>query len=131
MTGSARLELILWATDVPALASFLEQVAGLAITEQHPGFAILETGGTSLAIHADEAYRGHPWHEALHREGAARGIGAELRFQVEDLQAAYRTGLRIGGSVVYPPHAQDDIWECQLLAPDGYLVTLWSNVSAR
>jgi catechol 2,3-dioxygenase-like lactoylglutathione lyase family enzyme len=125
MVQTPSLEVILWATDVPALAAFLEEVVGLEIVEQHPGYARLGTAdATSLSIHADEAYQGHPWFEALRHEGLARGIGAELRFPVADVTEAYRLAIRTGASVVYPPHEQEDGVECQVLAPDGYLVTL-------
>lgn len=118
------LEIVLWATDVPALAEFLQQVTGLEIAEQHPGYARLGLGPNSLSIHADEAYQGHPWFDALHREGLARGIGTELRFSVPDITESYRTAIRAGASIVYPPHEQEDSVECQVLAPGGYLVTL-------
>jgi len=118
--------IVLWATDVPALAQFLAEVAGLAILEQHPGLAALAAGPVQLQIHADEAYRGHPWYDALGREGAARGIGAELRFRVDDLDRAYRRALALGGVAVYPPFEGDSGQECQVLAPDGYLISLWT-----
>jgi uncharacterized glyoxalase superfamily protein PhnB len=126
-TTAAALGLVLWATDVPALAAFIARVAGVPVSEQHPGYAVIDLPGCSIAIHADEAYRGHPWFEALHREGAARGIGAELRLQARpDVQRAYREALAAGATTVYPPHDQDGLQECQLLGPDGYLFTLWS-----
>jgi len=119
------LGIVLWATDVPALAQFLSEVAGLPITEQHPGLAALAAGPVQLQIHADEAYRGHPWYDALQKEGAARGIGAELRFRVGDVNGAYRRALVLGGVAVHAPFEGDSGTECHLLAPDGYLVSLW------
>ena len=124
MAISDRMEVVLWATDVSALAGFLQDVVGFTVTAQHPGFARLELGTSNLSIHADEAYQGHPWFEALHREGMARGIGAELHFHVPDVSDAYRKAIRLGASIVYPPHEQESGIECQVLAPDGYLVTL-------
>ncbi len=123
------MEIVLWATDVTALAGFLERVVGIPLIEQHPGFARLGDSNHVLSIHADEAYQGHPWFEALHREGMARGIGAELRFAVVDINAAYRLAIRDGASIVYPPHELEDGLECQVLAPDGYLVTLRQHAS--
>jgi hypothetical protein len=123
---SPRLELVLWASDVPALASFLGRVAGCRIAEQHPGYARLEIDHVVITLHADEAYQGHPWFDALKREGLARGIGAELRLETDDVDYSYRTALAAGATVVYPPHDQEGARECQLLAPDGYLISLWS-----
>jgi hypothetical protein len=128
--AAAALGLVLWATDVPALATFIARVAGVPIAEQHPGYAVIDLPGCTIAIHADEAYRGHPWFDALRREGAARGIGAEFRLEARpDVQRAYREALAAGATTVYPPHDQDGLQECQLLGPDGYLFTLWSAIA--
>jgi hypothetical protein len=128
-TSEPALGIVLWATDVPALAAFIARIAGVHVAEQHPGYAVINLPGCSIAIHADEAYRGHPWFEARHREGSARGIGAELRLHaLSGVQRAYREALAAGATVVYPPHDQDAFQECQLLGPDGYLFTLWSHL---
>jgi catechol 2,3-dioxygenase-like lactoylglutathione lyase family enzyme len=119
------LGLILWTTDIAALAGFLQSVSGLELVEQHPGYALLAAGGSSIMLHSDESYRGHPWYEALAREGAARGIGVELRFNVPDVIARYDTALNLGGRPVQPPYDDNDIRECQIMGPDGFLVTLW------
>jgi predicted enzyme related to lactoylglutathione lyase len=131
MRDEPDLGIVLWATDVPALAQFLSEVAGLPITEQHPGLAALAAGPVHLQIHADEAYRGHPWYDALQKEGAARGIGAELRFRVADVDRAYRRALVMGGVAVHAPFEGDNGQECHLLAPDGYLISLWCPAAGR
>lgn len=94
--------------------------------EQHPGYAYLEADGLRIEIHGDDAYRGHPWYDALRKEGMARGIGAELRIQVPDVDRAYQQAIRLGGLVMYAPYLDGGRLECQVLAPDGYLVSLWS-----
>ncbi len=128
MDDASAFGLVLWTTDIPALAGFLQQAAGMTVVELHPGYASLRAGATSIALHADESYRGHPWYDALHREGAARGIGAELRVQVADVAAAYATALRLGGLAVQPPYDDDGVRECQVMGPDGYLISLWCQV---
>lgn len=125
MDAVPAVTVILWASRVPPLAAFLETVAGFEIVAQHPGFAALARDGARVEIHGDEAYRGHPWYDALHREGAARGIGAELRVRVEDVAAAYRRALSLGSSAVYAPYEAQEYEECQVLAPDGYMLSLW------
>jgi hypothetical protein len=125
VTGS-RFSLILWATDVGAMARFLVEVAGMELEEQHPGYASLGDGTVNVMVHADEAYRGHPWYDALKREGLARGIGAEMRVLVEDAEAAYRRALHLGGQTMYAPYYDNGYMECQVLGPDGYLFSLWS-----
>ena len=117
--------LVLWATDVFALADFLERVAGVEAAGRHPGFAELRAGSVSITIHADEAYRGHPWFNAVTREGVARGIGAEMRFLVSDVEAAYREALKIGGQGIAAPYAIDGGTEATVMGPDGYLFSLY------
>lgn len=125
MASDASFGVILWTTDIAGLAYFLSVVAAADIEEQHPGFAVLYAGSARIELHADETYRGHPWYNALAREGAARGIGTELRFGVEDVQDAYARALRIGAQPITPPYAQGRVMECQVMGPDGFLVCLW------
>jgi len=127
MDDASVFGLVLWTTDIGALAGFLQQVAGMTVVDVHPGYASLRAGATGIALHADESYRGHPWYDALHREGAARGIGAELRVRVVDVAEAYATALRLGGLAVQPPYDDGGIRECEVMGPDGYLITLWSE----
>ena len=127
MTSEGAFGVILWSTDVFALTGFLEQVAGLVVAEKHPGFASLSAGESTIMIHADEAYRGHPWYRALAIEGVARGIGAELRFQVADTERAFAAALRLGGLSVTAPYSEGEGMECQVMGPDGYLISLWSR----
>ncbi len=119
------LSLVLWTTDVSALAGFLRTVAGLEIVEQHPGYASLRAGDVLLMLHADEAYRGHPWYDALLREGAARGIGAEVRLRVPNVEEAYRAALRLGAQAIAPPYDSGIAFECSVMVFDGFLISLW------
>lgn len=116
---------VLWTTDVPGLTDFLEKVAGLAVEARHPGYASLIANGSRVMIHADEAYRGHPWYNALTREGAARGIGAEIRFRVPDADRAYSDAVHLGAQVITPPYDDGPVRECQVMGPDGFLISLW------
>ncbi|MEO6397189.1 MAG: hypothetical protein ABIP13_01860 [Tepidiformaceae bacterium] len=117
--------LVLWATDVFALADFLEGVAGVPVHGRHPGFAELRAGDVSIVIHADEAYRGHPWFNAVTREGVARGIGTEMRFQISDVESAYREALKRGAQGIAAPYDVDGGSECTVMGPDGYLFSLY------
>jgi len=115
----------LWSTDVFAMTDFLQKVAGLAVHERHPGYAALATDAARIMVHADEAYQGHPWYQALAREGVARGLGAELRFRVANLDASYARARALGALVIAPPYEMDGARECQLMGPDSYLISLW------
>ena len=115
----------LWATDVFALADFLHRVVGAAIEQRHPGFALLRAGETPIHVHDDESYRGHPWFNALAREGVARGLGTELRFHVESAEGAYREALKLGAQSIAAPYEYEGTLECQVMGPDGYVLSLW------
>ncbi len=125
MTSEAEFRLILWATDVGALADFLAAVVGAAPLARHPGFAELRAPGVHVEVHADETFPGHPWFHALAREGVARGIGAEMIFRVTDVVAAYRAALRMGAQAVAPPYEFEGRLETSVMGPDGYVFGLW------
>lgn len=125
MAGDARFGVTLWATDVFALADFLARVAGLTVEQRHPGFALLSLGATTIQIHDDESYRGHPWYDALRKEGVARGIGTELRFEVASVEAAHREALNRGALSIARPYEYEGCLECSVMGPDGYVLSLW------
>ncbi len=125
MTPSPSFGVTLWATDVFALADFLAAVTGATVEERHPGFAALSRGSATIQIHDDESFRGHPWYDALRREGVARGIGAELRFDVDSTDAAYSEAIRRGAIAIAPPYDYEGRRECLVMGPDGYVVGLW------
>ena len=125
--SSSGFGLVLWATDVFALADFLERIVGAKVAERHPGFAHLNIQSISIVIHADEAYRGHPWFNAVTREGVARGIGTEMRFFVSNVDGAYREALKLGAQGIAPPYGIDAGTECTVMGPDGYLFSLYQS----
>lgn len=130
MTEETDFSVVLWTTDTSALCDFLADVAGLHVSERMPGFASLRANGATIQLHSDEVYRGHPWHTALVREGVARGIGAELRIRVLDVEAAYSLALQRGALPIEAPTDVDDTIECQVMGPDGFLLTLWESIHA-
>lgn len=125
MAQTGALELVLWSTDIDGLVRFLSEVGRLTVVARHPGFAELDAGGATVVVHDDEALRGHPWFDALRKEGVVRGIGAEVRLRVSDPDEAYRAALRLGGLAIMPPYDLDGGRECQVMGPDGYLFTFW------
>jgi hypothetical protein len=130
MADEGQLGLVIWSTDIPALSAFLERTAGLSVEQLHPGFASLRAGRALVAIHSDEAYRGHPWFDALRKEGLARGVGAEMRFRVADVDRSYSEALRLGGRAIQAPAQVDAAYECQVMGPDGYLFSFWHAAPA-
>lgn len=125
MAADGRFGVTLWSTDVFAMAEFLHRVAGAEIEQRHPGFAALRIGDIRLSVHDDESYRGHPWFQALSREGVARGIGIELRFQVESTSGAFAEARKLGAQSIAQPFEYEGTMECQVMGPDGYVLSLW------
>ena len=127
MSEPLAIDIVLWATDIPALARFLEGAAGMSLEAQHPGYATLHLGASRLTLHADEAHRTHPWFNALSREGVARGIGAELRLPVSSVEESYRKALAQGALSIFPPSLVEGLVECQVMGPDGYLFSFYES----
>lgn len=125
MADGSSLGLSLWTTDIAALARFLEVVAGMTVEQRHPGYASLRINGAQIVLHDEDSYRGHPWYNALRNEGVARGIGAEIRLEVADVDQSYARALQLGGLAIEAPGNVDETRECQVMGPDGYLLTLW------
>ena len=126
MSADIGLGLVLWTTDIAGLSALLEQVAGLDVLQRHPGYAELQAGTSRIVLHADDdAFRGHPWFDALGRDGAARGIGAEIRLAVPNVDEAYQRAIRLGARAVQQPSDVGDAYECVVMVTDGFLLSLW------
>ena len=119
------LSIVLWASDLNAFAAFLTDVAGATLRTRHPGFAALALDGAEIQLHPDESYAGHPWREALTNEGAARGIGAEVRIRVDAVDGRHRKALEMGYVSIQQPYDDGTGRTCQIMGPDGYFFTLW------
>ena len=119
------LSIVLWATDLNGFATFLTEVAGATLETRHPGFASLALDGGEIQLHSDESYGGHPWREALANEGAARGIGAEVRVRVDTIDARHQKAVEMGYVSIQRPHDDGTGRTCQVMGPDGYFFTLW------
>src|SRR5688572_12643685 len=104
MEQSPSLGLVLWTTDIAALNRFLVDVAGFEVIREFPGFARLHSWNAVVELHSDDdADRRHPWYQALAREGAARGIGTELRIGVPAVDPAFQVALNLGAVAIRHP----------------------------
>ena len=119
------LSIVLWATDLNGFAAFLTDVVGATPQTRHPGFASLSLEGAEIQLHSDESYPGHPWREALAKEGAARGIGAEVRIRVDTVDERHRRAVELGYATIQRPYDDGTGRTCQVMGPDGYFFTLW------
>ncbi len=119
------LSTVLWGTDLDAFVIFLTSVGGATVRTRHPGFAALALAGAEIQVHADESHPTHPWRQALAKDGAARGIGAEIRIRVDAVDERHQLALDMGYVSIQKPYGGDEGRTCQVLGPDGYLFTLW------
>lgn len=124
--SDSEVGLVLWTTDIASLARFLTEAGGFVVEETFPGYASLRGANAYIVLHADDdAARGHPWYDALQKEGMARGIGAEIRLRVPSVAAAYRAAIGLGALAIRTPVDVDGQEEATVMGPDGYLFTLW------
>lgn len=121
--------IVLWTTDITALASFFVNAAGAQLVAQHPGFARVQLGDISIGLQADEAAPGHPWFDALVSEGITRGLGVEMRLPSDDVVASHAMAEAAGAVTVLDPFDAGETRECQVMGPDGYLFTFWQPAS--
>ena len=119
------LSIVLWATDLNGFATFLTDVVGATLSTRHPGFAALTVDGAEIQLHSDESHAGHPWREALANEGAARGIGTEVRVRVGAVDERHQRAVAMGYVSIQRPHDDGTGRTCQIMGPDGYFFTLW------
>ena len=106
--------------DVARSVPFYTDVLGLRALHSDADFAALEGEGVRLQLHADHAYERMPWADRL-RDGAKRGLGAEIRILGIDPDDAERRARASGYSVLVPVRDWPHGWrDCVLEDPDGY-----------
>ena len=69
--------------------------------------------------------RGIHGREALANEGAARGIGTEVRVRVGAVDERHQRAVAMGYVSIQRPHDDGTGRTCQIMGPDGYFFTLW------
>ncbi|WP_299485467.1 VOC family protein [Acaryochloris sp. IP29b_bin.137] len=101
---------MLMVKDIPATVKFYSEGLGLAVKMQSPGWAELDAGGTTIALHA--------------AEGSSGGDSPILSFHVEDVYAAIATleslGAQLEGRVREPAFGK----VAAMRTPDGNLLSL-------
>jgi len=97
---------------------------GFRLLQRWEGWAMLDRGGSRIALQADAYARDHPHYfgPGFERDDA-RGLGVEVSVDVDDLDALYGIAQGIDGAVVKPP--VDRPWgarDFRVADPDGFFV---------
>lgn len=125
MATQCQLGITLWSTDVFALADFLQQVAGLEMHQRHPGFAALRAGEAAVTVHDDESYRGH--RGSRHSREKASPAGSAPNSGSRSIPSPIHSHWHASSAANQsrPFGAETATLECQVMAPDGYVLSLW------
>ena len=111
------------ASDMEATASFYESLFGWRVVRREPAgeseYWIFETGGEPRA-------------ENLRRGGIGQrpeeeGPGVVIYVLVEDIEAALRKVVDLGGEVVIPKTSQGHAWRACFADPSGNVRGLWEE----
>ena len=107
--------------DMDAALPFYREVLDATVVYGDPDFAVIRRGAAEWMLHADHTYSDHPLRGSL-EGGLHRGIGAEIRLQGRDPDAAEAAARRLGFTVLQgatdKPHG---LREAFLIDADGYL----------
>ncbi len=106
--------------DVTRSVDFLEKVLGMRVHRADGDFAVLESAGHFIQLHADHTYHSNPLPSLL-PEAGARGAGVELRLYGIDPDTC--EAKAIAGAHLVLRTSEDrphGLRECYLLDPDGY-----------
>jgi len=111
-------------TDLDATLVFYERL-GFALVTRWEGWALIERGGSRLALQHDAYARDHEHYFTPHLDQFPRGVGVETCVDVadvDDLQALYATATELG---VVVRELRERPWgatDFRIADPDGYFV---------
>jgi catechol 2,3-dioxygenase-like lactoylglutathione lyase family enzyme len=107
--------------DIDGAMPFYREVLDATVIYADEDFAVLRRGEAEWMLHADHTYSDHPLRGSLDSD-LHRGVGAEIRLQGRDPDAAEAEAQRLGYTVLEgatdKPHG---LRECFLIDTDGYL----------
>jgi lactoylglutathione lyase len=104
-------------SDMSRSVAFYRDILGIPLRFESPGWSELETGATTLALHATSRAAGS---EAASHGGPVAGT-CSLGFSVQDLESTYDELSRRGARFVMPPteQANEGIRLAVCVDPDG------------
>jgi len=114
------LSLNLIVADTERSAVFYRDVFAAEVHYRDVDFAALRVGPAEVMLHADHTHDTHPWFPRL-KDGAPRGIGAQVRVLGMDPDEVERRARAAGATVAVPTQDKGHGWrEVLVRDPDGY-----------
>ena len=111
------------ASDLEATASFYESLFGWRVVRKEPAgeseYWIFETGG---APRTENLRRG-----GIGQRSEEEGPGVVVYVLVQDIDAALRKVMDLGGTVVVPKTSQGSSWRACFADPSGNVLGLWEE----
>jgi catechol 2,3-dioxygenase-like lactoylglutathione lyase family enzyme len=104
----------LYVRDFEAAIAFFRDRLGVPLQPDGTGWAEAALGGTRFALHA--------WHEGAPEPGSG---GVRISFRVDDVDAA-AARLRAAGVEVGPVQREEYGAHCDVIGPEGYVVSLFA-----
>ena len=107
-------------TDTERSIRFYRDVFEAEVHYYDIDFAAVRVGAAEVMLHADHTHDTHPWHETL-KDGAARGLGAQMRLLGIDPDALQARAEAAGATIIAPATNKGHGWrEVLIRDPDGY-----------
>jgi catechol 2,3-dioxygenase-like lactoylglutathione lyase family enzyme len=104
----------LYVRDLEAAIAFFRDRLGIPLEQYDASWAEAALGETRFALHA--------WHEGAPEPGSG---GARINFRVEDVDA-WAARLREAGVEVGPIERAEYGAHCDVVGPEGYVVSLFA-----
>jgi len=104
----------LYVRDLEAAVEFFRDRLGIPIEQEDATWAEATLGETRFALHA--------WHEGAPEPGSG---GVRISFRVGDVDSV-AAELREAGVDVGPVHREDYGTHCDVVGPEGYVVSLFA-----
>ena len=115
------LSLNLLVGEIESAVTFAQEVLKAQVVYSDPDFAVLSGYGVEWMLHADHTYDKHPMGDSV-SNGAARGLGVELRLHGCDPEKAEQAALKNGYEVLSPATDMGHgLRESYIRDQDGYI----------
>jgi len=115
------LSLNLLVGEIESAVTFAQEVLKAQVVYSDPDFAVLSGYGVEWMLHADHTYDKHPMGDTI-SNGAARGVGVELRLHGCDPEVAEQAALKNGYEVLSPATDKGHgLRESYIQDQDGYI----------
>lgn len=117
---------LIFPTDLEESTHFYRDILGFVVAGQDEGVVELRSGGLTMWLHSDEQIDDEEYRDELHEY--KRGVGANLCFEVDDVDKYYERVVEKGQAPVEqePEEKPWGIRRFTVQDPDGYHLQFFS-----